>query len=517
MDKIELNNVDEGREEERSEQDREREETSFSENTQSSYDNIRSRINSETTPQSKPNDENDITDLERRIQDNVDRKATQRFDAIQALESAMGTKLSVTHGDNSKELIDNISGARYSVKGNFVALKYKGEDVKLTAKGKINNAAKKQNKRILESIKKATEEYNKSLSSVIHETAGMNVSDEAELSIRENVDENLEQRIEEIRESIVETPPPKVRIPKPNVREQGTQAKPPETRKRKIQTKPPNVRALGTQAKPNAKEQETQANLPTIKPPKTKDQKTQIKPPKANKKETQTYPTDVIVDENLRREINGIMHTDDNVDYDELNSEDPDPAQTNQYNAKINGLKENITYFEDLERRETNPDRKFVYKSAKELCILKKSQMEVKAGIKPESEEALSMIQEEVEINDLTRFERFKRWAKENLLGVSAVAISVAISVAGIITTVVLSGRNAVKKGAKAVGEFGKALANLAKKAGPAIATILNVLAQVLTWGAKALTFLSKNLWIVALFLTYLVYDTVKERIKSKN
>ena len=108
--------------------------------------------------------------------------------------------------------------------------------------------------------------------------------------------------------------------------------------------------------------------------------------------------------------------------------------------------------------------------------------MEVKAGFRPESEDALSMIQEEADANDLTRLERFKKWAKENITGVSAVAISVA----GIVTAVVISGRNAVKKGAKAVGNFGKALANLAKKAGPAIATILNVLAQVLTWGAKA-------------------------------
>ena len=138
--------------------------------------------------------------------------------------------------------------------------------------------------------------------------------------------------------------------------------------------------------------------------------------------------------------------------------------------------------------------------------------MEVKAGIKPESEEALSIIQEEARTNDLTRLERFKKWAKENLVGVSAVAISVA----GIITTAVVAGRNAVKKGAKAVGQFGKALANLAKKAGPAIATTLNVLAQLLTWGAKALEFLSRNLWIVALFLTYLVYDTVKERAKRR-
>ena len=260
------------------------EDTSFTENTDNAdYDNIRSQISSRSRTNTERGDF-DSTDLERQIQDRLDRKATQRYDAIQALESAMDTKFSVTHGDNSKELIDNISDAKYSEKGNLIALKYKGEDVKLTAKGKINNVAKKQNKRILESTKKATEEYNKSLSSVIHKTAGMNVSDEAELSVRENMDESLEQRIEEIRESIEETPPPKIRVPKPNVREQGTQIKPPETKNRKIQTKPPNVRERGAQAKPNVKEQETQANLPTIKPPKMKDQKTQIRPPKAKKK-----------------------------------------------------------------------------------------------------------------------------------------------------------------------------------------------------------------------------------------
>ena len=78
--------------------------------------------------------------------------------------------------------------------------------------------------------------------------------------------------------------------------------------------------------------------------------------------------------------------------------------------------------------------------------------MEVKAGIKPESEEALSITQEEVQRDDLTRFERFKKWAKENIAGVSAVALSIA----GIITTIVVAGRSAVKKGAKAVGQFGK-------------------------------------------------------------
>ncbi len=118
-----------------------------------------------------------------------------------------------------------------------------------------------------------------------------------------------------------------------------------------------------------------------------------------------------------------------------------------------------------------------------ELCIVKKSYMEVKVGLRPESEEVLSMIQEEAQRNDLTRFERFKKWAKENITGVSAVAISVA----GVVTAAVMAGRDAAKKGAKAVGNFGKAHANLAKKAGPAIAAILNFVAQAITWGAKAL------------------------------
>ena len=66
------------------------------------------------------------------------------------------------------------------------------------------------------------------------------------------------------------------------------------------------------------------------------------------------------------------------------------------------------------------------------------------------------------------------------------------------------------------MGEFGKALANLAKKTAPAIATIINILAQVLTWGAKALEFLSRNLWIVALAITYFLYNEISDRRRRK-
>ena len=70
----------------------------------------------------------DSTNLERKIRDRINRKATQRYYAVEVLESTMGIKFSVTHGDNSKELIDNISDMKYSKKGNLIALKFKGED-----------------------------------------------------------------------------------------------------------------------------------------------------------------------------------------------------------------------------------------------------------------------------------------------------------------------------------------------------------------------------------------------------
>ena len=336
-------------------------------------------------------EDDDLTDLERQIQDHAIRKAIQRYDAVKALETATNTRFSITHGDSSKELIDNISDAKYNEKGKRIALKFKGEDLKLTVRGEIDKRYT-QNKGILKAIEKAKEEYDKSLTSVINESVGIPISDEVVASVQENVANSLEDLV--------------------------------WVRYNEI----------------------SQNDL----------------------------------NKNIEREINGIPHADDNVDYDDLE----DSNQKAQYNAKIAGLKVNIQHWKDLKEKEQDPTKKLLYKTAKELCIAKKSHMEVRAGSCPKSEEALSMIQE-VKTNDLTKYERLKKWAKKNIAGVSAVAISVA----AIITTVVMAGRKAVKQGAKAVGEFGKALANLVKKAAPAIATILNILAQALSLGICGLSY----------------------------
>ena len=89
---IELDNIDKGREEERSGQDREREETSFTERTEETkddYDNIRSRINPDSIDQgetSKGSEYDDEYDLSERLQDQTFKKERIRFKTIQALE-----------------------------------------------------------------------------------------------------------------------------------------------------------------------------------------------------------------------------------------------------------------------------------------------------------------------------------------------------------------------------------------------------------------------------------------------
>ena len=418
---IELDNLGEDEKEE----DRQEEDTSFTENTDNAnavYDNIRSQINSEQTTQTRANtglSEDGLTDLEKQIQNHAVRKAVQRYEAIQALETATDTRFSVTHGDSSKELIDNTSDVKYDENDKLIALIFKGKDVKLTVKGEIDKRYT-QNKGILKAIEKANDEYDKSLTSVINESSDTPMSDEAVASVQENVADNLQDLVWDRYNEI------------------------------------------------------SQNDL----------------------------------DKNIEREINGILPVDDNVDYDDLSN----PNQRTQYNTKIAGLDVNIEHWKYLEEREQDPTKKLLYKTAKELCVAKKSHMEVKAGFRPESEEALSMIQEETKRNDLTRLERFKKWAKKNIAGVSAVAISGA----GIITTVVMAGRKAVKQGAKAVGEFGKAVANLAKKAAPAIATILYILAHLLTWGAKAIEFPITKFVDVALAITYFLYNEVKKGGRGK-
>ena len=73
-----------------------------------------------------------------------------------------------------------------------------------------------------------------------------------------------------------------------------------------------------------------------------------------------------------------------------------------------------------------------------------------------------------------------------------------------------MGARTVIKKGAQATSKFAKALAKLGEKAAPIIGGLLNLTAKPLSLGADAVGFLSKNLWLLAVGLAYLLYEKRK-------
>ncbi|CAB4013324.1 Hypothetical predicted protein [Paramuricea clavata] len=102
----------------------------------------------------------------------------------------------------------------------------------------------------------------------------------------------------------------------------------------------------------------------------------------------------------------------------------------------------------------------------------------------------------------------FRKWARENL----GVLTAIAISIAGIITTVVVAGKKTIMGASSGLGAAGKALGKLAKSALPILVPFLNLLSIILSWGAKGLSFLAKNLWIVAILITGAIYKYLQSR-----
>ena len=170
---------------------------------------------------------------------------------------------------------------------------------------------------------------------------------------------------------------------------------------------------------------------------------------------------------------------------------------------RIDAIEAEETHWRNLSERQVDPNKNLLYESMANVAALKADELRLRANIRPEGELARSIVEEEAENNDLTRFERFKRWARRNLGAISVVAISVA----GIITIIVVGARNAVKKGVSTTIKLAKTLGKIAEKAAPVLGALLNLAAGVWKLGAKAVGFLSVNLWLLAVMIAYALYD----------
>jgi hypothetical protein len=160
-------------------------------------------------------------------------------------------------------------------------------------------------------------------------------------------------------------------------------------------------------------------------------------------------------------------------------------------------------YWEDQARKAANEHDRGLFESIVRLCDQRIDEIRILQEKEPLTDEGKGSLEES---NDVTRFQKVKEWMKNNLGVMSAIGIGIA----GVITTVVLNGRSVIRKGAQATSKFAKAVANLAKKFGAVLGPLLSIVGQVLSWGAKGLAFLAENMWMLAVFLTYVAYDRLK-------
>ena len=160
---------------------------------------------------------------------------------------------------------------------------------------------------------------------------------------------------------------------------------------------------------------------------------------------------------------------------------------------------------------ENDSDRRQILQKGVDVAKRVIDDVRLEMGQQPETEEGKHRFREKVREDIRTKYERFRRWAKENL-GAQA---DIAISIAGIIATVMVAGKKTIVGASNGLGAVGKALAGLAKSALPILIPILNLLSTILSCGAKGLAFLAQNLWIVAVLIAGAIYKYLQNRRKK--
>ena len=202
---------------------------------------------------------------------------------------------------------------------------------------------------------------------------------------------------------------------------------------------------------------------------------------------------------NELRELNGIL----------------DPKGQNA-EEKIKFLEIQAKYWKRRETQVTQPEMKEWYCEAEKLTKNQAEKIRLENDMRPQEQETQEIIQQEIENTDLSRYERFKKWAKENMFGLA----SPAISIAGFIATIITLARSGLRRTAKAVGELTKSIGEVGEKMGPVFifgagaAAVSHIFPKLLEWWGKGLEYLSENLWIVP--IAGGVYILYKQQGKKK-
>ena len=164
-------------------------------------------------------------------------------------------------------------------------------------------------------------------------------------------------------------------------------------------------------------------------------------------------------------------------------------------------LQKQLEYFQDtinktMELRDETDDTEEFLNLEERIVALREARD--RTVMQKELEEA-RQAQEE----DISRFRKFVKWLGKEKVGLTGIAVSTS----SLITALLIHARGEIIGTAKATSKVAKALANLAKKAGPILVPILNAIATALSWGSKGIAWLASHLWVLAVAAALLVYN----------
>ena len=139
------------------------------------------------------------------------------------------------------------------------------------------------------------------------------------------------------------------------------------------------------------------------------------------------------------------------------------------------------------------------YREAEKITKNQAEKIRLENNIRPQERETQEILQKEMDNTDLTRYERFKNWAK-NMFCLA----STAISIAGFVATIITLARSGLRKTVEAIGNLAKCIGEFGKEFGTVfifgagIEAAGFLLSKLLAWGKEGLEYLSNNLWIIA-------------------
>ena len=191
------------------------------------------------------------------------------------------------------------------------------------------------------------------------------------------------------------------------------------------------------------------------------------------------------------RELRGVLNPTDTMDLESRTGDD-------------GALQKQLEYFQDtinktMELRDETDDTEEFLNFEERIVALREARD--RTVMQKELEEG-RQAQEE----DISRFRKLVKWLGKEKVGLTGVAVSTA----GLITALLIHSRGAIIGTAKATSKVAKALANLAKKAGPILVPVLNAIATALSWGAKGIAWLASHLWVLAVAAALLVYNSLQ-------